>query len=196
MTRRWITVATSVAAAITLAGCGAQDAPDETDRGDRAAIVWAVGDGANGTDDARAVAHLMSAKPFDRMLYLGDVYPDGTREDFERNYRSVYGHMDEKTSPTPGNHEWHYREDGYEPYWRDAHGRAIKPWYSFKLAGWEFLSLNSEAPVSPGSPQHRWLLRELSEPGNCRIAFWHSPRFSASFGTTATIRRCSRSGTR
>ena len=41
------------------------------------------------------------------------------------------------------------------------------------------LSLSSEAPHGPGSPQERWLRAQLRAPGTCRIAFWHRPRYSA-----------------
>lgn len=177
MRQRLLNVAALCVALLAMGGCGGQDTGEQPER---AAVVWAVGDGANGSFDARTVAQLMSAEPYDRMLYLGDVYPDGTQEDFEQNYRSVYGHMDKRTSPTPGNHDWENREEAYDAYWKRRHGREIGPWYSFDLGGWEFLSLNSEEPVEPGSPQHAWLRKELSEPGDCRIAFWHSPRFSAS----------------
>ena len=171
-----LALAASLAAMLALTGCG----QDGGERGTQNAVVWAVGDAADGGEMSRQVAELMSAEPYDRMLYLGDVYDDGTQEEFDDNYHSVFGHMAQKTSPTPGNHEWENREEGYEPYWESILGREIDPWYSFSLGGWEILSLNSEEPVAPGSPQHEWLLDELSEPGNCRIAFWHSARFSAS----------------
>jgi hypothetical protein len=49
-----------------------------------------------------------------------------------------------------------------------------------RLGGWELFSLNSEAPHGAGSPQLRWLQRRLSgAKGDCRLAFWHRPRFSA-----------------
>jgi hypothetical protein len=40
------------------------------------------------------------------------------------------------------------------------------------------LSLNSEAPHDENSAQMEWLRSRLREPGNCRLAFWHRPRFS------------------
>lgn len=153
-------------------------ARDEAGRA--SAVVWAVGDGADGGEDARAVAALVSAQPFDRFLYLGDVYEDGTREEFEDNYDSVYGDFAARTAPTPGNHDWDRRDEGYDPYWSAERGRPSEPWYGFELGGWELLSLNSEEPVGPGSPQQEWLEGRLTEPGTCRLAFWHSPRFSAS----------------
>jgi acid phosphatase type 7 len=142
------------------------------------ARVWAVGDGADGSAIARRLARRIERRRPDAFLYLGDVYPGGTAEDYRRNWRTVYGRLDPITWPTPGNHEWWAREQGYFVYWR-KHGRA-KPWYRFSVGGWEVLSLNSEAPHTPGSPQLRWLRRVLAEgDGDCRIAFWHRPRFSA-----------------
>lgn len=174
--RRLASAAACVLAAVGMAGCAGGDAEPEA----RPAVVWAVGDGADGSDQAREVADRISAEPFDRFLYLGDVYDRGTREEFERNYDSVYGELSERTAPTPGNHDWENRDDGYEPYWEAALGTPIEPWYAFEMAGWEVLSLNSEEPVGPGSPQHEWLQSRLTEPTDCRIAFFHSPRFSAS----------------
>jgi acid phosphatase type 7 len=142
------------------------------------ATVWAVGDGADGSAIARRLARRIERSRPDAFLYLGDVYPGGTAEDYRRNWRPVYGPLDPITWPTPGNHEWWAREQGYFAYWR-PHGRA-KPWYRFSVGGWEVLSLNSEAPHGPGSMQLRWLRRVLERgDGDCRIAFWHRPRFSA-----------------
>jgi Calcineurin-like phosphoesterase len=114
-----------------------------------------------------------------RLPIPGDVYPSGTAEDFARNYHPVYGRLAPITWPTPGNHEWWGREQGYFPYWREQ-GRPARPWYRFSLGGWELLSLNSETPHGAGSPQLRWLDSVVgAAPGTCRLAFWHRPRFSA-----------------
>ncbi len=169
--------ATSILIAVGIGGCAAGD---EAKQQDPAAVIWAVGDGADGGDAARDVAERISAEPFDRFLYLGDVYDDGTREEFERNYDTVYGDLSQRTASTPGNHDWENRDEGYDPYWAEVHGKPIEPWYAFEMGGWEVLSLNSEEPVELGSPQHDWLEDRLTEPNDCRIAFFHSPRFSAS----------------
>jgi acid phosphatase type 7 len=141
------------------------------------ATVWAVGDGADGSAIARRLAGRIEQSNPEAFLYLGDVYPGGTAEDYQRNWRPVYGPLDPITWPTPGNHEWWAREQGYYPYWR-PHGKA-KPWQRFSVAGWEILSLNSETAHGPGSPQLRWLDRVLARRDTtCRIAFWHRPRYS------------------
>jgi hypothetical protein len=154
----------------------------------RRAVVWAVGDGADGGAAAKAVARRVRAGPVDRFLYLGDVYGpqpvaflrgDGSASDYRTRYAPVYGALAPITAPTPGNHEWPRRGDGYEPYWRRVMGRTPPAYYTFSIGGWQILSLNSEAPHGRGSPQVRWLARQVARPGTCRLAFWHRPRFSA-----------------
>ena len=141
--------------------------------------VWAVGDGANGSRSGKRVAALIAADRPTRFLYLGDVYPSGTARDYRRNWSPVFGRLARLTEPTPGNHEWGNRRVGYFPYWRRVKGRPQPQWYRFRLAGWEILSLNSQAPHGPRSPQLRWLRSAVRGGGTCRIAFWHRPRFSA-----------------
>jgi acid phosphatase type 7 len=147
--------------------------------GETPAEVWAVGDAADGSKAARRLARrVIEARP-DRLLYLGDVYGSGTAEEFKRKYATVYGPLAGRTAPTPGNHDWPNHVDGYDPYWRRITGQPTPPWYAFRIGGWEVISLNSEAPHQADGEQLRWLRRQLREPGTCRLAFWHRPRFSA-----------------
>jgi hypothetical protein len=143
------------------------------------AVVWAVGDGGNGSDDSKAVASLIASSRFDRLLYLGDVYTYGTAAEFTRNYGTTYGRLARVTAPTPGDNEWPQRTAGYDPYWARVHGRPTPPYYSFRIGGWQILSLNSEVPHGAGSPQLRWLASEVRGRGTCRLAFWHRPLRSA-----------------
>jgi hypothetical protein len=166
---------------LALAACGshsrssAGQAKAPSDR----AIVWAVGDGADGSAAARALAARIARDRPDRFLYLGDVYPTGTAADFARNYAPVYGRLNRITSPTTGNHDWGNSPSGYLPYWRRVNGRPQPYWYSLRAGGWEIISLSSEAPHSAASAQLRWLRSRLRAPGTCRLVFWHRPRFSA-----------------
>jgi calcineurin-like phosphoesterase family protein len=141
-------------------------------------VVWAVGDGADGEPYGRHVGRLIERGNPDRFLYLGDVYEEGTAKEFKDNYAPVFGKFADITAPTPGNHEWGRRDEGYRPYWKSILGKDIPDYYRFKVGGWEILSLNSEAPHDEGSPQVRWLRSNLPGDGTCRLAFWHRPRYS------------------
>jgi calcineurin-like phosphoesterase family protein len=152
------------------------------------ALLWALGDGADGGTAARSVVARMKRKRFDRVLYLGDVYGsgivslalgDGSAADFRTRYDALYGQFAKRTAPTPGNHEWPRRAEGYEPYWRGVYGQAPPAFYAFAVAGWQILSLNSEAPHGVHSAQLSWLRGQLRAPGTCRLAFWHRPRYNA-----------------
>jgi hypothetical protein len=170
-----------------LSGCATHEQSDPVAGGGRFtasshkrhAVLWAVGDGADGGAAAkRLAARIERARP-DRFLYLGDVYESGTASEFATNYAPVYGHLASITAPTPGNHEWPNHASGYDAYWRKATSRRIPPYYSFRLGGWKILSLNSEAAHDANSRQLDWLRSELAGAGTCRLAFWHRPRFSA-----------------
>lgn len=104
---------------------------------------------------------------------------DEEENDYRRVFEPAYGGLAKIVAPTPGNHEWPEREDGYLPYWQQVTGREQPLYYSFQVGGWQVLSLNSEADHQQGSEQLRWLRSQLQTPDNCRIAFWHRPRYSA-----------------
>jgi Calcineurin-like phosphoesterase len=147
----------------------------------RRAVVWAVGDGADGGPEAKQVADLIARSRPDRVLYLGDVYESGTPEDFDQHYRPVYDRFARITFPTPGNHDWPNHGAGYDPYWGKANARVPtnRHYYRLKVGGWEILSLNSESGLDRGSPQMRWLRQHVRGRGTCRIAFWHRPFMNA-----------------
>jgi hypothetical protein len=148
----------------------------------RPATVWAVGDGADGSEASASVADLIAAGDPDRFLYLGDVYDDGSASDFAEDYAPIFGRFDAIAAPTPGNHEWGNRDVGYFPYWASVHGAPVPYYYAFRVAGWQILSLNGETEHFDPSPQLGWLrqrVRSTPGVGTCRIAYWHRPRYSA-----------------
>lgn len=144
----------------------------------RRATVWAVGDGGNGSAAAKRVARRIARSRPDRVLYLGDVYDWDSAAEFARQYGSVYGRLARITAPTPGNHDTPTRE-GYDPYWRRVKRKSPPSFYAFRIAGWQILSLNSEVAHGSSSAQVRWLRARVRRRGNCRLAFWHRPRYSA-----------------
>lgn len=143
-----------------------------------AATVWAVGDGADGTDPARRLARRIAADRPRRVLYLGDVYETGTREQFTRGITQTYGGLRWIMAPTPGNHEWANRGVGYQPYWQVIAGRAVPYWYAFTIGGWRVISLNSEDPGN--AEQQGFVTRELARrTDRCAIVMYHRPIASA-----------------
>jgi calcineurin-like phosphoesterase family protein len=184
----------ALAGALALAapfGCGgSDDAPTSPEAGDESisfesgppgdhATLYAVGDGADGSARSARVVGLINQAEMDRFLYLGDVYEVGSPAEFDQNYEPLYGAFKDRTSPTPGNHDWPAHRRGYDPYWDPPGERSTPPYYAFEMAGWELISLNSEIDHGPASPQVKWLHERLGESGTCRIAFWHAPRYSA-----------------
>jgi hypothetical protein len=113
------------------------------------------------------------------VLYLGDVYEAGSPTDFRTHFASIYRPLLKRMAPTPGNHEWPTHRSGYDPFWRSVTGAATPPWYALDVGGWHVISLNSETAGDAG--QLSWLKRRLAlyGSGNCTLAFWHRPRFSA-----------------
>lgn len=175
-------------AAVGLAGCGTAKVENPAGGGWSAirpphlnrAVVWAVGDGADGSATAKRLARRIQRGHPDLFLYLGDVYEGNDAAQYSRHYARVYGSLAGITAPTPGNHEWRAHRRGYDPYWARVKGAGPRAYYAFSLAGWRILSLNSEIAHSARSRQVRWVRRELSRhPGTCNLAFWHRPRYSA-----------------
>jgi Calcineurin-like phosphoesterase len=178
-------VTLSASVAMVAGGCGkdaiqARSGPFVRSGPAGPATVWAIGDAADSGKFTKQVSDLVNKVTPDKLLYLGDVYPKGTAEDFRERYASRWGSLASITAPTPGNHEWPTRADGYVPYWNKAKGRRVTYHYAFRIAGWELISLNSEGPHSAQSEQVRWLRRQVARnSGTCRIPFWHTPRYNA-----------------
>ncbi|MBK5233603.1 MAG: metallophosphoesterase [Thermoleophilia bacterium] len=115
------------------------------------------------------------------MLYLGDVYENGTAREFVDNYDRNFGRFSSRTVPTLGNHEFNNRATGFDPYWKSKRGKAPPRFSNFYASGWQIIVLDSEESTRSGSDQYSWLQSVLaSSPGrgNCRIAISHRPRYS------------------
>lgn len=185
-TRNAFLVALGFIAAAFPSGCGGE--ADSSQRapatpfvisGGRApATIWAIGDAGHLGERERPVARLIAGANPDRLLYLGDVYETGTAKEF-RAYDALYGTLAPLTAPVPGNHEWPNHERGYDPYWERRKGRPPPLHYSFRIAGWQLIGLNSQIFGDDFSRQVSWLRRAAKGPGDCRLGFWHEPRFSA-----------------
>ena len=133
-----------------------------------------------------ATSDLVVGQGYAAVLVLGDIqYKDGEEEAFLRSYDPTWGRVKTVTHPVPGNHEYHTRgATGYFRYFGAAAGDPAKGYYSFDIGAWHVIALNSNCShvdgCGPGSPQERWLRRDLAaNAARCTLAYWHHPRFSS-----------------
>lgn len=155
-----------------------------------------IGDNTEGaTDQIRApratcgqpaTAKLIGQMKPDAVLALGDTqYPDGAYSQYERSYARSWGQFRAITYPAIGNHEYLTRQArGYFEYFGHRAGNQNQGWYSYDLATWHVIVLNSECQYiggcGTGSPQERWLTADLAaHPNGCTLAYWHEPRWSS-----------------
>lgn len=145
-------------------------------------VVVATGDGASGEDTAGAVVKRIAAINPNLLLYLGDVYEEGTFTELFNWYGSGSNNFSAFraiTDPTVGNHEYLTSgARGYFDYWG-----KVPSYYSFNAGGWHFVSLNSNNHFesdAAGSTQYDWLKQDLAAraPGQCTIAYYHHPLFN------------------
>jgi hypothetical protein len=150
--------------------------------------------GGQGTASAcrmRATSDLLLRTDLAAVLTLGDnQYEDGAAGKFADSYGPTWGRARSITHPSPGNHDYGTANaSGYFGYFGPAAGDPSRGYYSFDLASWHFVALNSNCSevdgCGPGSTQQSWLRADLAaHPADCTLAYWHHARFSS--GTHGT----------
>jgi hypothetical protein len=123
------------------------------------------------------------------VLPLGDLqYESGTLAEFLKNYGATWGRLNALAHPAPGNHEYETRNaTGYFDYFAGVGvgvGARTEGWYSYDVADWHFIALNSNCAsiggCNTGSAQYRWLQSDLlAHKQKCTVAYMHHP-FQAS----------------
>lgn len=116
------------------------------------------------------------------VITIGDhTYPNGTAQEFSDCYAPTWGRFKQKTFPSPGNHDYLTpMAAGYYDYFGDRAGPARRGYYSFDLAGWHVISLNSNIADDNGADQLKWLREDLAaSKAMCTIAYWHHPLFTS-----------------
>jgi hypothetical protein len=124
---------------------------------------------------------------FDAVLALGDLqYDSGALSDFNAVYDPTWGRVKNITYPVVGNHEYgQSNASGYFQYFGSVAGDPGKGWYSFDLAGWHIVAINSNCDrisggCGVGSAEETWLRNDLAaHPSACSIAMWHHARWSS-----------------
>ncbi|MGH9144842.1 MAG: metallophosphoesterase family protein [Vicinamibacterales bacterium] len=183
-------------------GCGgssnapAAPSPLPTTTPTSSSIVYLVGAGdiadcsavAEGGIHGQATARLIENQPEAYVFTAGDnAYFFGSAEDYDNCYKPSWGRFLSRTYPSPGNHDYDSGANGV-PYFDFFAGRPVGDrgagFYSYTLGNWHIVSLNSSAPVGPGSEQANWLARDLESNGHsttarCTLAYWHHPLFTS-----------------
>lgn len=161
---------------------------------DPASAYFNGGAGKDGLCQQVATSDLLLDPEVTDVLVLGDAqYEDATLSAFRASYDPSWGRVKAKTRPAVGNHE--YRQPGardYFAYFGSAAGDPAKGYYSYDVAGWHLVALNSNCTVvscAAGSAQEKWLRADLAaHPAACTLAYWHHPRYSSGkHGNTSAV---------
>jgi hypothetical protein len=144
-------------------------------------VLVGAGDiAATGTGDTATAALLDGIAG--TVFTLGDnVYQNGTASQFATYYDPTWGRHRGRTRPAPGNHDYNTAgASGYFGYFGARAGPSGRGYYSYDLGSWHVVSLNSEVPMTVGSPQETWLRADLAGSSRaCTLAYWHKPLFTS-----------------
>jgi acid phosphatase type 7 len=171
---------------ISAARCvGASPAPQRAPHRDP--VLVGAGDIADCSDllGSEATAKLLDKIPGTVFTAGDNAYEEGTAEQFAKCYGPTWGRHKARTRPSVGNHEFHSGgATPYFDYFGPAAGDPRDGFYSYDLAGWHIVVLNSECSevggCNEGSREERWLRADLqSHPAVCTLAYWHKPLFSS-----------------
>ena len=105
--------------------------------------VAVVGDGPSGLNAEQQVVNLIGSWNPNLVLSLGDVYAEGSVEEFSNWYGengSYYNRFFYITNPAVGNHEYTNDQNAlaFFRYWGNA-----PHYYSYTIGNWHFVSLDN-----------------------------------------------------
>jgi acid phosphatase type 7 len=144
------------------------------------ARIVGAGDIANNGNADVATGNLIDARPNARVFTAGDnAYPNGSASDFTNKYHPAWGPFKNRTSPSPGNHDYNtFGASAYKSYFGSVAGlRAVNPtYYAYTLGAWRVYALDSNILMAVGSPQYNFVRNDLATNGAlCELAYWHHP---------------------
>jgi hypothetical protein len=144
-----------------------------------------------GRSSDEATAQLLDSIP-GTVFTLGDnANPDGSTANYNDCYQPTWGRHKARTHPATGDNDYNTPDAlPYFSYFGAAAGDPNKGYYSYDLAGWHIITLNSNCSEIGGcgltSPQGLWLQADLAaHPGACILAIDHKPLFSSKGGSSS-----------
>jgi hypothetical protein len=161
-------------------GCSSSTDLDETDSVATSARLVGAGDIASSGSADTATGNLIDARPDARVFTAGDnAYPNGSASDFTNKYEPAWGPFKNRTSPSPGNHDYYTPEaSAYKNYFGSVAGlRSVNPtYYAYTLGAWRVYALDSNISMASGSAQYNFVQNDLASNGAlCELAYWHHP---------------------
>ena len=117
---------------------------------------------------------------------------EGSLTDYQTCYGPTWGRHKARTYPVPGKHDYDSSATatGYFHYYGPVAGDTTQGYYSFDLAAWHIIMLNSNntfVSTAVGSPQETWLRNDLAgTTKQCVLAIWHHPRFYSTTSSTVS----------
>ena len=161
--------------------------------GSASTSVNVVGDtGWCGSPALRPLSLLMERYEGD-ILLAGDLaYPSGTMEEFRNCFEPSFGRFKTRGRAAPGNHDYvaSVSAQSYFDYFGDRSGPNRLGYYSFKLAEWTVLMLNTNVPLNRTSAQYAFVRTTMQQsPTRCTVAVMHHPFDSSGInGPTPSLR--------
>jgi hypothetical protein len=157
---------------------------DATNRAASANDPVLVGAGDIGSCSSKgdeATALLLASIPGTIFTAGDNAYPNGSATDFTRCFQPSWGRFRDRIRPAPGNHDYNTSNaTGYFGYFGSAAGDSSKGYYSYDLATWHIVVINSNIARDAHSPQYAWLMQDLAAHRGAHIlAYWHHPRYSS-----------------
>ena len=173
--------AAAIVAALAAVSCGSPTGPTSPPAHTRSNVLVGAGDiGVCGSAATAATATLLDSIPGTVFTAGDNAYESGTLDEFMRCYDPTWGRHKARTRPSPGNHDYVHGPSAYFAYFGDNAGPPGLGYYSFRVASWHIISLNSNVPADEGSSQLAWLRQDLAEhPARCTAAIWHHPVFTS-----------------
>lgn len=146
------------------------------------AVLVGAGDIARcGGRGAEATALLLDGISGTVFTTGDNAYMSGSGAEYQNCYGPTWGRHRARTRPVPGNHEYGTPQaSAYFDYFGANAGPPGLGYYSYTIASWNVIALNSEIDLSGNSAQLQWLRDQLSaNRGRCTAVYWHRPLFSS-----------------
>lgn len=127
------------------------------------------------------------------ILLAGDLaYPSGTMDEFRNCFEPSFGRFKARVRAAPGNHDYvaSVSAQSYFDYFGERSGPNRLGYYSFKLAEWTVLMLNTNVPTNRTSAQYAFVRTTMQQaPTRCTVAVMHHPYDSSGInGPTPSLR--------